>query len=130
MICRAGASPITLVRGFVFRPPAPAFPPPPGRFRRGPITSAAGCQNARLSGLSPAPRIAFPRFTDVPSAVDGADISHWSRHYFKKWLKCITLFQLPVSPGCHGLWRPLALPFASVTSPGNAAFADVLSMSP
>ena len=60
MICRAGASPITLVRGLVYRPPAPAFRPPPGRFRRGPITSAAGCQIARLSGLSPAPHIAFP----------------------------------------------------------------------
>jgi hypothetical protein len=105
VICRAGASPITRVCGPVLRPPAPAFPPPPGRFRRGPINSAAGCQIARLSGLSRSPRIVTTVHW-LPPAVDGADVSHWSRRYFKKWLKCIALFQLPVSVSSNTRQRP------------------------
>jgi hypothetical protein len=48
----------------------------------------------------------------LPPAADGADISHWSRHYFKKWLKCIALFQSPVSPGC----QPKSTPAASASA--------------
>ena len=63
---------------------------------------------ARLSGLSRSPRIVTTVHC-LPPAVDGADISHWSRHYFKKWLKCIALFQSPVSPGCQIKSTPAAI---------------------